>query len=87
MTSAQSRRNNLAGAYREAGYLDQATELIEAVIADTVRVLGTDHPDALTARSNLAARGLGVGMVRTQNPDAVGENFFEQLYCVAYPVG
>ena len=47
-------RNNLAGAYRSAGRLDQAIPLYEEVLADRVRLLGDDHPQTLTSRNNLA---------------------------------
>ena len=48
-------RNNLAGAYREAGRLEQAIALFEQVLTDRTRVLGEDHPDTLTSRNNLAS--------------------------------
>ena len=47
-------RNNLAGAYREAGRLEQAIALFEQVLTDRTRVLGEDHPDTLASRNNLA---------------------------------
>ena len=47
-------RNNLAGAYREAGRLTEAIALYEQVLTDRTRVLGEDHPDTLTSRHNLA---------------------------------
>ena len=47
-------RNNLAGAYREAGRLEEAIALFEQVLTDRTRVLGEDHPDTLASRNNLA---------------------------------
>ena len=47
-------RNNLAGAYRSAGRLDEAIALFERTLADRERVLGADHPHTLTSRNNLA---------------------------------
>jgi tetratricopeptide (TPR) repeat protein len=48
-------RNNLAGAYKSAGDLDQAIPLYEQTLADRQRVLGADHPDTLMSRNNLAS--------------------------------
>ena len=48
-------RNNLAGAYKSAGRLDEAIALYKHVIADCTRVLGDDHPNTLTSRDNLAS--------------------------------
>ena len=47
-------RNNLAGAYREAGRLTEAIALYEQVLTDRTRVLGEDHPHTLASRHNLA---------------------------------
>ena len=47
-------RNNLAGAYREAGRLEEAIALFEQVLTDRTRVLGEDHPHTLASRNNLA---------------------------------
>jgi tetratricopeptide (TPR) repeat protein len=47
-------RNNLAGAYRAAGRLDEAVALHEQSLADRQRVLGPAHPDTLNSRNNLA---------------------------------
>ena len=47
-------RDNLAGAYLEAGHLKMAIALFEQVLPDRIRVLGEDHPDTLTSRNNLA---------------------------------
>ncbi len=48
-------RNNLAGAWQEAGDLGRAIPLLEQALADSVRVLGADHPQTKTVRGNLAA--------------------------------
>ncbi|MFF2901113.1 tetratricopeptide repeat protein, partial [Streptomyces sp. NPDC057966] len=47
-------RSNLAGAYLTAGQIERAMPLYEQTLADSVRVLGEDHPDTLLARNNLA---------------------------------
>ena len=47
-------RNNLAGAYRKAGRLDEAIPLFEQTLKDRTRILGHHHPDALASRNNLA---------------------------------
>ena len=47
-------RNNLAGAYRDAGKLDEAIALYEQTLEDRTRILGPHHPDTLTSRNNLA---------------------------------
>lgn len=39
----------------DAGLYDAATAYWEDVSANSVRILGSDHPDTLTARANLAA--------------------------------
>jgi tetratricopeptide (TPR) repeat protein len=54
-------RNNLAGAYRDAGDLGRAIPLHEATLAGSVRVLGADHPDTLGSRNNLALAYQGAG--------------------------
>ena len=51
---ALTSRNNLAGAYKSAGRLDEAIPLYEQVLADSARVLGDNHPHTLTSRDNLA---------------------------------
>ena len=48
-------RNNLAMAYRAAGRTAKAIPLLERMLADCERVLGTDHPDTKAAREGLAA--------------------------------
>ena len=50
-----STRNNLAGAYHDAGRLDEAIPLFEQNFEDRTRILGPRHPDTLTARDNLAS--------------------------------
>ena len=47
-------RNNLAGAYRKAGRLDEAIPLYEQTLKDRTRILGHHHPDPLASRNNLA---------------------------------
>jgi tetratricopeptide (TPR) repeat protein len=47
-------RNNLAYAYQSAGRLGEAIPLFEQTLADSERVLGTDHPRTLALRNNLA---------------------------------
>ena len=51
---ALASRNNLAGAYRKAGRLDEAIPLYEQTLKDRTRILGHHHPDALASRNNLA---------------------------------
>ena len=46
--------NDIARAYESAGRLDEAVSLYEKALADSVRVLGRDHPDVLGARNSLA---------------------------------
>ncbi len=46
--------NAIAQAYGSAGRFDEAIPLYEKALADSVRVLGRDHPDVLGARNNLA---------------------------------
>ena len=52
--STLASRNNLAGAYQDAGRLDEAIALYEQTLEDSTRILGPHHPDTLTARNNLA---------------------------------
>ena len=52
--STLTARNNLAGAYREAGRLVKAIPLFERTLADREQVLGETHRDTLTSRNNLA---------------------------------
>jgi hypothetical protein len=53
-------RNNLAGAYRDAGRVAEAITLNEQALADSERLLGADHPTTLTIREDLTA-ALGQG--------------------------
>ncbi len=48
-------RNDLAGAYLEAGQAAEAIPLLERTLADDERVRGKTHPHTMTAGSNLAA--------------------------------
>lgn len=48
-------RNNLASAYQAAGRLAEAIPILEQTLADSERVLGTDHPDTKGLRASLAA--------------------------------
>ena len=52
--STLASRNNLAGAYRDAGRLDEAIALYEQTLEDRSRLLRPDHPHTLITRSNLA---------------------------------
>ena len=52
--STLTSRNNLAGAYQDAGRLHEAITLYEQTLDDRTRILGPRHPDTLTARNNLA---------------------------------
>ena len=52
--STLASRNNLAGAYRDAGRLDEAIALYEQILEDRTRILGPEHPDTLLSRNNLA---------------------------------
>mgnify|MGYP000999661053 CR=1 FL=1 len=47
-------RSNLADAHQDAGNLQKAIDMYEALLTDCTRVLGPDHPNTLIARSNLA---------------------------------
>ena len=53
--STLTSRNNLAGAYRDAGRLDEAIALFEQTLEDRTRILGPHHPDTLTSRHHLAS--------------------------------
>ncbi|MFD9872698.1 tetratricopeptide repeat protein, partial [[Kitasatospora] papulosa] len=54
-------RNNLAASYWQAGRTSEAVTLLEAVLSDLERVLGSGHPDTLIARDNLAAMRRSAG--------------------------
>jgi hypothetical protein len=47
-------RGNIAGHYMAAGDVWRAADLQEAVAADSVRILGADHPHTLTAQGKAA---------------------------------
>ena len=47
-------RNNLAGAYREAGRPNEAIDLHKQAVKNRTRILGEDHPHTLIARNDLA---------------------------------
>jgi hypothetical protein len=48
-------RNNLAGAYREAGRTADAIPLLQQTLAARERLLGAEHPNTLASRNNLAS--------------------------------
>ncbi|MFJ7592325.1 tetratricopeptide repeat protein [Streptomyces sp. NPDC097617] len=56
-------RGNLAGAYGQAGRIDDAITSETQNVKDLERVLGPEHPDTLTARANLAASYQRAGRV------------------------
>ena len=60
------------------GRLSEAIALYEQVLADSIRVLGEDHPDTLTSRNNLACAYESAGRLT----EAIGQ--FERLlaYCL-----
>ncbi|WP_136313910.1 FxSxx-COOH system tetratricopeptide repeat protein [Actinomyces procaprae] len=66
-------RNNLAYAYQAAGRTEEAIELCEQVLQDSLRILGPDHPQTLTSRHNLAGAYQDTG--RTE--EAI--NLFDQV--------
>ena len=47
-------RHNLAGAYHDAGKLDEAINLFEQSFKECARILGPHHPNTLTSRNDLA---------------------------------
>jgi len=53
--STLASRNNLAGAYHDAGRLDEAITLHEQNLKDCENLLSPDHPSTLTSRNNLAS--------------------------------
>ena len=67
-------RNNLAGAYRDAGRLDKALTLYEQILEDSIRVLGTDHPSTLTSRFDLAGAYRAAGRLSEAIP------LYEQVF-------
>ena len=48
-------RHYLAGAYHDAGRLDEAITLYQQNLKDFTRIVGLDHPGTLTSRNNLAS--------------------------------
>ncbi|MFF8293552.1 tetratricopeptide repeat protein [Streptomyces sp. NPDC016309] len=54
-------RVNLAVSYRQAGRTDKAITILERVVADRERLLGDNHPNTLTAPSNLEYARRSVG--------------------------
>ena len=52
--STLASRNSLAGAYRDAGRLEEAIALYEQTLEDSTRLLGPRHPNTLASRNNLA---------------------------------
>ena len=52
--STLASRHNLAGAYQEAGRLNEAIDLHEHNLKDSTRILGPNHPHTLISRHNLA---------------------------------
>ena len=69
--STLASRNNLAGAYRDAGRLDDAIPLYEQILEDSTRILGPDHPDTLISRDNLAGAYRAAG--RLEDAEALFE--------------
>ena len=61
-------RNDLAAAYRSAGWFSEAIPLFERTLADRERVLGPDHPDTLTSRNDLAAAYQSTGWLSEAIP-------------------
>jgi hypothetical protein len=67
--------DTLARAYLDAGRLGEALKSFDRAraIADRQQILGTDHPDTLASRNNLAGAFLAAGRLpedqRTLDPD------------------
>ena len=61
--STLASRNNLAGAYRDAGRIDEAIALYEQNLEDRTRILGPHHPHTLTSRNNLAVTYRDAGRI------------------------
>ena len=61
--STLTSRNNLAGAYCDAGRLDEAVTLYEQTLEDRTRILGPHHPHTLTSRNNLASAYRAAGRI------------------------
>ena len=56
-------QNNLAAAYRDAGWVAEAIPLFEQTVADQDQVLGANHLSTLATRHNLANAYLDMGRV------------------------
>ena len=56
-------RSTLAGAYRDAGRLEEAIPLFEQNLEDRTRTLGPAHPVTLTSRGNLAGAYRAAGRI------------------------
>ncbi|MEW9531980.1 tetratricopeptide repeat protein, partial [Microbispora sp. NPDC049125] len=56
-------RSNLAGVLLAAGDVGRAVTLYERVLADSERVLGSDHRNTLILRANLAGAYMSLGDV------------------------
>jgi len=61
-------RNNLAGAYRAVGRLEEAITLYEQVTKDCARILGEDHPLTKTVRKNLEAAQQELAQEKDESP-------------------
>ncbi|RPE38996.1 tetratricopeptide repeat protein [Streptomyces sp. Ag109_O5-1] len=71
LAGALAARSNLAFSYQKVGRIDEAIALLERVVADNDRLLGSDHTYTLTARANLAASYKEAG--RTDQAIAIEE--------------
>ncbi len=58
-------RSNLARAHQDAGDLQTAINMYEALLPDLARILGSDHPHTLIARHNLARAHQDAGDLQT----------------------
>ena len=56
------------GAYRDAGRLDEAVNMLKQNLDDVARTLGLDHPDTLTARNRLAVAYRDAGRLNEAIP-------------------
>ena len=66
--------NDIAYAYVSTGRLADAIALLEEVLADSARILGTVHPSTLTTRNNLAGVPLEVGRLDKVVPVFINED-------------
>ena len=76
-------RNNLAGAYQEAGRLDEAIALYEQNLKDSIRIRGPHHPDTLASRHNLASAYRDAG--RLNDAIYLHQQNLESLTCILGP--